>query len=307
MKKFLKSLLEYKKISLYFLIIGVFAVILNYLEPYLKNNEYLYFKVGNTNFSLYWIVKTSILVIFFLWIGNYVNTKVEKRILSLKNIDSNLKQLGSKILSVFIYTILFFIILNIIGIDITSFAVIGGALSVGIGFGLQKITANFISGIILLFEKSINQGDLIELNDETKGIILSIYSRHTLLRTFSNKTIIIPNELLLTSKVTNWSYLDKKVKVDILFKISESSDIIKAKSLILEVAKEHNAVSKELDSTCRFEDFQNGYVQLELGIWLTDPAKGIDSIKNEIKESVWHLFRKNNIKIAVIQQEVKNI
>ncbi len=298
MRKFIKSILGYKKIFIYFLSIAIFAVILKLLEPYLRNNEYLHFKIGNTNFSLYWIIQTSILVIFFLWIGNYINTKIEKKILSLKNVESNLKQLGSKILSIFIYTILFFIILNIIGIDITSFAVIGGALSVGIGFGLQKITANFISGVILLFEKSINQGDVIELNNGIKGVILAIYSRHTLLRTFSGKTIIIPNESLLTNNVINWSYLDKKVKVSILFKISETSDVMKAKSLILKAAKEHGAVSKELEPTCRFEDFQNGYVQLELGIWLTDPAKGIDSIRNTIKESVWLLFKKNNIKIG---------
>lgn len=275
-------------------------MILKLLDPYLKNNEYLYFKIGNTNFSLYWIIQTSILVIFFLWLGNYVNTKIEKKILSSKNIDSNLRQLGSKILSVFIYTIIFFIILNIIGIDISNLAVVGGALSVGIGFGLQKITANFISGIILLFEKSINQGDVIELSNGTMGVILAIYSRHTLLRTFSGKTIIIPNESLLINNVINWSHLDKKVKVSILFKISEASDVIKAKSLILQVAKEHKAVSKELEPTCRFKDFQKEYVQLELEIWLTDPAKGIDSVKNTIKGSVWIIFKKNNIKIAVV-------
>ena len=300
MIKYLKKHIGFKaSILLLFIVAIVFLL----CEQFIDNTNHLNFKIKNFSFSLYWLIKTLILIILFLCVGSYINSKIQRGILNKKDIDSNLKQLISRVFSTLIYIVLFFIILNTIGIDITSFTVIGGALSFGIGFSLKKIVANFISGVILLFEKSFNQGDLIELNDGTKGVIVSIYSRSTLLKTFDGGVVIIPNESLLTNKIINWSYLDRKIKVKIKFKVIDLTNINKAKSLILGVAQKHSLVSDKLKPICVFNDFQDDYIQLELRVWISDITKDIDFIKNEIKEEIWHLFRKNNIRIAVVKKE----
>jgi small-conductance mechanosensitive channel len=144
-----------------------------YLDPIRQflNQDHLAFKIGEMRFSLYLILKSTVLIIIFFWIVSIVSDFGEQRINNIRGIRASNKALIVKAFQIFLYFIAFLVSLNFLGIDLTAFAVFGGALGIGIGFGLQKIASNFISGIILLFEKSIEKDDMVELTDGTFGTI----------------------------------------------------------------------------------------------------------------------------------------
>jgi small-conductance mechanosensitive channel len=250
------------------------------------------------------MIKAIITIIMFFLLTGIVSDFGEKRIKSIKGIHSSNKALINKAFHIFIYFIGFMIGLNVLGIDLTAFAIFSGAIGIGIGFGLQKITSNFISGLILLFEKSIENGDMVELSDGTYGLIRKTSARYTLLETFEGREMMIPNEDFIINRVTNWTFNNRKGRLQIDIGVAYESDIEKARELILEAAKEFPGSIDDPKPACYLKEFADSSVNFMLFFWLADVSKGRYQAKNDVMLSIWKKFKENNISIPYPQRDI---
>ena len=295
------------KILLAILIVGFFSLgFLDYLQPIKEflESDSVSFKIGDTRFSLYIIIKSLLTIIMLFWLTGIFSDFGEKKIKSFKGIKSRNKTLITKAFQIFIYFVGFIIGLDILGIDLTALTVFSGAIGIGVGFGLQKITSNFISGIILLFEKSVKNDDLVELSDGTYGFIRNTKSRYTLIETFEGKEVMIPNEDLITNRVTNWTLSNRKGRIEINVGVSYESDIEKAMELILESAKEHPRCIDDPEPNCFLKEFADSSVNFKLFFWVDDVTEGRFRPKSDVMLTIWKKFKENNITIPYPQRDV---
>lgn len=220
-----------------------FLPLLNPIKEFL-NADALSLQIGTAKFSAYLIIQGVIIIATLLWLTGFLSDIAAKFIKKIPGINSNNRNLITKALQILIYFIAFQIGMNFLGIDLTALAVFSGALGIGIGFGLQKVTSNFISGIIILFEKTVQNDDLIELNDGTLGFLRNTGSRASLIETYDGKEVMVPNEDLITNRVINYTHSNKKARIKINIGVSYDCDLEKAQKLILEAAKEHPRTTK---------------------------------------------------------------
>ena len=311
MKKLWKLLLKpstwIAKAFLFLLVVGFLALdFLESLEPIraFLNSENLSFSIGQTRISAYLMIKALITIILFFLITGVLSEFGEKRIKSIKGIHSSNKALINKAFHIFIYFFGFIIALNILGIDLTAFAIFSGAIGIGIGFGLQKITSNFISGLILLFEKSIENGDMVELSDGTYGLIRKTSARYTLLETFEGREMMIPNEDFIINRVTNWTFNNRRGRLELNIGVAYESDIEKVMELILDAAKEHPRCMDEPGPSCYLKEFGDSSVNFMLFFWVEDVSSGRYRAQSDVMMRVWKKFKEHNISIPFPQRDI---
>ncbi len=271
---------------------------------YVLSKDEFTLAVGDTKITAYLVLKTITIAIIFFWIAAIVSSFGERRIGSLTHMRVANRTLMTKLFQIAIYVLAFLIGMNVIGIDLTALAVFSGAVGIGLGFGLQKIASNFISGIILLMEKAIEVGDLVELSDGTFGFIRKNSARHTLVETFDGKEIMIPNEEFITNRVTNWTYTNTKGRVDVLVGVSYNSDIELASLLIKESALEHPRCIQDPEPKVFLRNFGDSSVDFTLFFWVDDVTKGRWEPQSEVMFTIWKKFKDNNIEIPFPQQDV---
>lgn len=280
--------------------------LMGHLDPVKQflDSEALTFKVGDFSLSLYRLLVSVGALLVLFWVAGLVSVSGERRLKRLRKIRASNRALLTKAFQIGVYFIAFLIGLDVVGIDLTAFAVLGGAVGIGIGFGLQKITSNFISGLILLFEKSMEEGDLIELADGTYGSVKYTGARYTLIETFDSKEIMVPNEDFITNPVTNWTYSNKKGRVDITVGVSYESDIELARDLILQAAIEHPRCSKDPVPQCFLMEFADSSVNFLLYFWVDDVTEGRNEPRSDVLRSLWKKFKAHNIGIPYPQRDV---
>lgn len=290
------------------LFIGCFLSLgyLDYLHPIkaFLDSKTLSFNLGKTRISAYILIKAALTVVVFFWITGIFSEFGEKRIKALKGIKESNKALITKIFQIVVYFFAFVFGLNFLGIDLTAFAIFGGAIGIGVGFGLQKITSNFISGLILLFEKSVEHNDLVELSDGTSGFIRHTGARYTLIENVQGKEIMIPNEDFITSRVTNWTYSNSKGRVEIKVGVSYDADLEQAMALILEAAKEHPRCLNDPEPSCFLREFADSSVNFLLFFWVADVTEGRYGPQSDVMISIWKKFKAHNIVIPYPQRDV---
>jgi len=279
---------------------------LGYLQPIISllDSDALSFFIGDIRLSVYLIGKAILLTLALFWSSSIALDFIEKKINSIVSISSNNRALFIKGVQFTVYFLLFIFTMNVIGIDLTAFAVLGGAIGIGIGFGLQKITSNYISGIILLVEKTIENGDLVELDDGTFGFVRHNSARFTLIETFNGKEIMVPNEDFITNKVVNWTYSNKKGRVDIPIGVSYKSDIKLARQLILEAASEHPRCTAEPEPECYLREYGDSSVNFLLLFWVDDVTEGRYKPQSDVMFSIWEKSKANDIAIPFPQRDV---
>ena len=295
------------KAFLFLLVVGFLALdFLESLEPIraFLDSENLSFSIGQTRISAYLMIKALITIMLFFLITGVLSEFGEKRIKSIKGIHSSNKALINKAFHIFIYFFGFIIALNILGIDLTAFAIFSGAIGIGIGFGLQKITSNFISGLILLFEKSIENGDMVELSDGTYGLIRKTSARYTLLETFEGREMMIPNEDFIINRVTNWTFNNRRGRLELNIGVAYESDIEKVMELILEAAKEHPRCMDEPGPSCYLKEFGDSSVNFMLFFWVEDVSSGRYRAQSDVMMRVWKKFKEHNISIPFPQRDI---
>lgn len=259
--------------------------------------------VGSYKITLFSVVESVLVFTFVFWIATLLVEFVKKKLQVSKKITASEKVLAIKALRFFIFSIAGLYTLNLIGIDITTITVFSGAIVFGLGFGLQKIASNFISGIILLLDKSIKPGDIIAFGDSF-GQVKNLEARYVSIEALDGKKILIPNEFLVTNQVENWSFGNNRVCMGIPVGVSYQEDIEKIKEMMIDIASKNTEVLSDPAPRVFLRAFGESTINLELRAWIEDPSKGYARIKSDLLYAIWHAFRKNNIIIPYPQRDV---
>jgi small-conductance mechanosensitive channel len=288
-----------------FLIIVPMTVlkILNYWDPFVEYLDGFSLTLGQVTISLYQVIKTGLWILILLRLAKIITRFGESKIHGTKIKSAN-KVIIIKFFQIALYFMIFLVALDSLGISITTLAVFSGAIGVGLGFGLQKITSNFISGIILLLEKSLEIGDLIELSDGTTGFVRRSSARYILVETSQGKEILVPNEDFITQRVTNWTYSNHKGRVEIPFFISYDSDVELARHIAMSEALAHSRCARLPEPSCFVREFTNNSINLLLQFWVDDVTHGVNGPQSDIMIAMLKKFKESNIKIPYQQHDV---
>lgn len=274
------------------------------LQNLLDSPEFTY-KFGRVEFTLYTILKTILFGSIVLWISSRISRFLERRIGRMTYIHPSSRALMQKATSIVFYVIAALIIMDLLGLDLRTFTVLGGAIGIGLGFGLQKISSNFVSGLILLVERSMKIGDMIEMEDGTLGLVRKNGARSTLIETFDGRSIMVPNENFITGKVINWTFSDNKSRVQIPIGVAYETDLRKAQNLILEAALENPNCLKDPAPRCFLKEFADSSVNFSLLFWVGDVTQELQIARSEVMFAIWEKFTANGIQIPYPQREIR--
>ncbi|PXA03222.1 mechanosensitive ion channel protein [Coraliomargarita sinensis] len=271
--------------------------------PAVEFLDELRFGVGTFSISAWQVLAGLFTILFALWMSLAIARLVERQVQRVPRMSGSLKVLISKVARILILVVAGMMALNAMGIDLSALTVMGGAIGLGLGFGLQKVVSNFISGIILLMDNSIKPGDVIEI-EGTYGWINNLRARYASIITRDGTEHLIPNEDLITQKVTNWSFTDNLVRQRIPIGVSYGADPHQCIEIVLEAARSIDRILKEPAPACLLTGFGDSSVDLELRIWIADPANGVANVKSAALLAVWDAFKANGIEIPFPQRDL---
>ena len=278
-------------------LIGVLPVIVDGLDA-------IHFQVGRQRISVWLVLQAlfwaTLTVLAALWVGS----AIEARLMGAATLHPNLRVVFSRLAKALLIVLAVVIALPIVGIDLTVLSVFGGALGVGIGLGLQRIASNYVSGFIVLLERSIRIGDMITA-DQFYGEVKDITTRYVVVRALDGREAIIPNELLITTKVLNHSYTDNKVRHALDVQVAYGADIGRALRIMETIAAQQPRVLKDPPPLAFLTGFAESGVALELGFWIADPDQGTLAVKSEIGLEMLRRFAAEGIAIPFPQREVR--
>lgn len=277
--------------------------IVGLLNPLVEFLDSVAIKLGAVNISALGIIKAVIALAVLMWIALLLSRVLERRINSLTELTPSVQVLLIKLTKFVLIAVAGIMALTSVGIDFTTFALFTGAIGVGIGFGLQKIIANFISGLILLLDKSIKPGDVIEIN-ETYGRIDSLGARYVSVITRDSMEVLIPNEDLITQQVVNWSFSNNLVRLKLTIGIHYQSDVRKAIQLCLDAAANTDRILSDPKPNCFIIAFNDSSVDLSLRIWINDPMSGVSNVRGAVLLAVWDRFHEHGIEIPYPQRDL---
>ncbi|MEC3860740.1 mechanosensitive ion channel domain-containing protein [Mesobacterium sp. TK19101] len=259
---------------------------------------------GSTHISAWLALKAVVMLAVLMAAARGVAVATTASIKSNSEISPSMQVLAVKFLQVVLYGAAFFLGLRLVGVDLTGLAVLSGAIGVGIGFGLQKVVSNLVSGVIILLDKSIKPGDVISLGD-TFGWIESLGARYVSVVTRDGKEYLIPNEDLITGQVVNWSHSNDFVRLDIHFGTAYSDDPHKVRKIAVDAARSVDRVLTQKPPVCHIIGFGDSSVDYVLRFWITDPTGGLTNIRGNVFLALWDAFKANDISIPFPQREVK--
>lgn len=260
------------------------------------------FEINQTPVTLFSIFMFLLFTVVFFLFSKVINRLLLKKILIRMNVRNSTRYMLLRISHYLIVIVGIVLAFQFIGINLSGLAVIFGLLSVGIGFGLQNVTSNFVSGLILLLERPINIGDRVTIGN-TEGDITEIKMRATTIRTLNNITYIVPNSDFISSKVINWSHGDPKIRLDITVGVSYDSDLDVVLNTLKEVARENPDVLGQPDPQVLLWEFGDSAWNMELQAWIKDPYK-YRKIRSDLNCAIVEKFRANHIEISFPQRDI---
>lgn len=277
--------------------------VLNLLVPTLAFLHGLGINLGDNYISVLLVLKGAILLAFLIQVATFLVKFIDRRIQDSRQLTPSVQVLFSKAVKISLYAAAFLLAVSALGVNLTGLAVLSGAIGVGIGFGLQKIFSNLVSGVILLLDKSIKPGDTIEVGG-VYGKVNSLNFRFTSVVTRDGKEYLVPNENLITNEVVNWTYSDTKVRLKVPVGVAYDSDLRLAMNLLEQAGKDTPRVLGNPAPRARLVGFGDSSVDLELRAWIADSMSGVVNVKSEILLRVWDLYAENKIEIPFPQRDV---
>lgn len=261
------------------------------------------FQLGENPFSLktilILILSLSLVFVISSWIGKLLS----KKILPRYGIDVGISHSIATIVKFILIVLGLLIIMQTSGINLSSIGILLGALGVGIGFGLQNITSNFISGIIILFERPVKVGDRIEIDDLT-GNVIEISARATTILTNDNITVIVPNSDFINTRVINWSHNDKKIRLSFSVGVSYNENPDRIRSLLIEIARQHPGVLQTPSPSVLFDEFGESSLNFKVLVWTTDYINIPKVLKSDLYYEIFRKFREQHIEIPYPQRDL---
>ena len=262
--------------------------------------------LGNISFSIMALVRGVIAGSILFWLGRWSNDQSAALISKQEEMRPATRQLAVKATEITIFGVAFLLLMNIMGISLTSLAVLGGAIGVGLGFGLQKIASNFISGVILLLEGQATVGDYVELDGGEAGTIIKMMARATILETYDGRWIVIPNEDFITTRVVNYSDSGSANRYEAPFSVSYDTDINKIPAIVeAAVAKHKEVLDKPFPPDCELRGFGDSGVDFAVEFWVNGIDDGENKFTSDVLFLVWNALKENNIEIPYPQRVVE--
>lgn len=255
------------------------------------------FDAGKYHVTALHMVRGFIIFVVVFWGAGVLSNALESYLRRSTQLSPNTRHLTVKLFKIILYVTAAVVTLSAVGIDLTAFAIFGGALGVGIGLGLQKLTANFVSGVTVLMERSIKIGDLIEVGGHT-GWVRQLNIRYVLIETSDGREILIPNEEMVSTRVVNWTLTTTQARIEIRATITFDSDAEKAKELLLAAALEHPRCLRDPQPTCWLKEFTEHGIHFMLTFWISDVKEGRNGPQSDVMFAVLKKFRQNQITLA---------
>ncbi|MBN9049199.1 MAG: mechanosensitive ion channel [Rhizobiales bacterium] len=270
--------------------------ILQLLEPVTNSLDSMAIVVGGLRITPLLVVKTTALLAVALWASNAVSNFLDRRLQHFSDLTPSIQVLIGKLIRISLMTLTVIIVLSSMGIDLSVLALFSGAVGVGLGFGLQKIVSNLVSGIILLADKSVKPGDIISVGDHF-GRVSNMGARYTSVDTRDGREYLIPNEDFITQRVANWTYSSDLVRLSVTFNSTYDSDPHEAQNAAVEAALSIERVIAKPSPVCMLTAFGSTAIEYELWFWIRDPAAGITNVKSDVLLALWDQLAGKGVKI----------
>jgi small-conductance mechanosensitive channel len=266
---------------------------------------------GSKTFSLWALLKSIVVIAGFLIVTSLIARTIERRVMKLEGIAISTRIGISKFSTFALVSLGVLLGVNASGVDLTALTVLTGAIGLGLGFGLQAIASNFVSGFVLLLDKSIKPGDVISFtgttgtSTENFGWVQELRGRYIVVRDRDGVETLVPNQNLITNSVINWSYSDQRVRLRLPVMISYQDDPEVALQVLVDAAAHHPRILKDPGPVSRLMSFENYGMRVEVRFWIRDPMNGVNNVRSDVNREIWRLFKKHGIKIPVQQHEVR--
>jgi small-conductance mechanosensitive channel len=277
--------------------------IIGQLNPTIDALDSVSIVLGGLRLTPLLLIKFGVLLAVALWLSNIASNFAESRITRSSDLTPSIQVLLVKMIRLTLMIIAVAMVMSAVGINLSALAIFSGAAGVGIGFGLQKIVANFISGIILLADKSVKPGDLVTIGDSS-GRISAMKTRYISVAAGDGREFLIPNEDLVTQKVTNWTYTDKNTLVKVNFGTNYDADPRLVCKLAIEIAAAAPRALKDKPPNCILVEFAEAGMKFSLTFWISDPD-GMDSVKSDVMLSLWETFKREGIRVPYPVREIR--
>ncbi len=288
------------------LVPAAFLLVFNELNAVISVMEGFGFSLGEVDITLYTLVKALVFFSILIWIGRFVSDLGNEYIRNKGTLNISTKELLIKLLDIGLYITIFIVTIDLIGIDLTALTVFGGALGVGLGFGLQKIASNFISGLILLTEQSVTIGNLVEMDNGTFGHMRKLGARASVIETLDGQEVMVPNEDFITSRVSNYTHSSNAGRISIPVGVSYDADLKEAQKLILAAAEDYDGISQSPDRKpeCFLREFNESSVDFLLVFWMDDVLNGRWRVQSDVMFAVWEKLKEGGIEIPYPQRSL---
>lgn len=289
----------------------LFLHLLGLLSGLIEILESISINIGNIEVSAYGIARVAIFGSLLFWLGRVTSKTGREVITKQKGLDLRTREVAAKLFEVAIFFFIFLILLQVMGINLTALAVFGGAIGVGIGFGLQAIASNFISGIFILLDRSVSIGDYIELDDGRTGVVRELNMRSTTLETYDGKDVVVPNEKFIVETFTNWTHKDKSQRYRVDFSVAYHSDIRKLVQIIKEVVANHPQVFSGEDvpheerPDCEIDSFGDSGINMFVEFWMEGIDDGKNRVGGDLLLMILEALQEHGYEIPFPQREVR--
>lgn len=268
---------------------------------------------GKTQFSLWALLKGVVVIAGFLIVTSLIARTIERRVMKLEGIAISTRIGISKFSTFALLALGVLLGINASGVDLTALTVLTGAIGIGLGFGLQTIASNFVSGFVLLMDKSIKPGDVISFtgttgtSSENFGWVQELRGRYIVIRDRDGVETLVPNQHFINNQVVNWSYSDQRVRIRLPVMISFHDDPELALQVLVDAAANHPRILKDPGPVSRLMSFENYGMRVEVRFWIRDPMNGVNNVRSDVNREIWRLFKKHGITIPVQQHDVRVI
>ena len=277
--------------------------ILDLLEPTIRVLDAAALTIGDVTISLYDVLRSTIALVVLLSVALYLASLLEARIRTSQTLSPTVQVLFTKSLKTVLVSLAVLFAINAVGIDLTGLAVLGGLAVVALGFGLQKVVSNLISGVILLLDKSIKPGDIIAVSG-TYGWVTTLGGRYVSVRTRDGIEHLIPNETLISERVENWTHTGSRTRLKVDVGVHHDSDLPKVIALCEACARETDRVLADPEPKCLFLEFGESALKLQLRFWIADAQNGVHNVKSAVLLKIWEKFKAEHVSVPYPQRDV---
>ena len=285
--------------------------LLGFLPAFIKTLEAVSINLGNIQVSLYGLTRVLFFGAILFWLGRASSNVGKVIIRNQQTLDISTREVFTKLFEVGLFCVIALLLLNIMGVNLTALAVFGGALGVGLGLGLQSIASNFISGIIILLDKSLTIGDFVELENGKSGFVREFKMRHAILETYDGKDILVPNETFISSLLTNWTHKDPKQRYRVDFSVAYATDVRAMVEIIKEAVAEHPQVISGPDvpleerPDCEIDSFGDNGINMFVEFWMQGIDDGKNRVGGDLLLIILETLKAHHIEIPFPQREVR--